>query len=84
MMRRLFFMTALILATATMTWGLVAWADSGFTTQPLWPMDRALQLHPVHLIVVGLALLPASLSALLSDAHPSDSIGKPESHEEPS
>ncbi len=69
MMNRLFWMIAVILATAIMTWGLVAWADSGFATQSLWPMAGVLQLHPVHLIGVGLAILPPSLSALLlSDA----------------
>ena len=84
MMRRLFCMTAVVLATATMTWGLVAWADGGFTTQPLWPMEGTLQLHPVHLIAVGLALLPPSLSALLSDIQPSDAPGSPASHKDPS
>lgn len=77
-------MTAVILATATMTWGLVAWADSGFSTEPLWPMDGAMQLHPIHLIGMGLAILPASLSALLSDAHSGSVAGKFSSHKDPS
>ena len=84
MMRRLFCMTAVILATATMTWGLVAWADSGFTAQYLWPMKGTLELHPVHLIAVGLALLPPSLSALLTDDRTSDSTGSAASQKDPS
>lgn len=82
MMRRLFCMTAVILATATMTWGLVAWAEGGFSTQPPWPMEGTLQLHPVHLIAVGLALLPPSLSALLLDIQPGDAAGSPASHKD--
>lgn len=84
MMRRLFCMTVVILATATMTWGLVAWAASDFTTQTLWPIEGTAQLHPVHLIAVGLALLPPSLSALLSETQASGVTGSPASHKDPS
>ena len=81
MMGRTFCMIAVILATATMTWDLVAWADSSFSTQALWPIAGAMQLHPVHLIAVGLAILPASLSALLQSDAPT---GEPANGKHPS
>ena len=78
-------MIAVIMVTATMTRGLVAWADSGFATQSLWPIAGVLQLQPVHLIGIGLAILPASLSALLrSDAQAGEPVDKPASHKDPS
>lgn len=85
MTRRIFCMIAVIMATATMTWGLVAWADSGFATQSLWPIAGAWLLQPVHLIGVGLAILPVSLSALLqSDAQSGEPVDKPASHKDAS
>ncbi len=73
-------MLAVILATATMTWGLVAWAHSHFTIDSLWPIQGAAQLHPVHLIGLGLATLPVALSALLL---PEADASNPASKKEP-
>lgn len=72
-------MLGVIVATASMTWGLVAWADSDFTIESLWPIQGAAQLHPVHLIGFGLATLPVALSALLRpEAHASNPASKKE------
>ncbi len=74
MMSRLLCMLAIILAMATMTWGLVAWADDLFSVDPLWPLHGAARLHPIHLIGMGLATLPLALHALLVRDRPANKI----------
>jgi hypothetical protein len=50
-------MTAFALTTA----GLMAWRDRGFAFEDVWPLGGALRLHPLHLLMLGLAMIPPAL-----------------------
>ena len=43
------------------TAGLLAWKDIGFSLQHIWPFSNGLQSHPVHVLVLGMALIPPTL-----------------------
>jgi len=51
----------LMAAFALTTAGLMAWRDLGFAFEGVWPMDGALRLHPLHLLMLGLAMIPPAL-----------------------
>ncbi len=51
----------IVLAFAAMTYGLLEWRDRHFSLSGFWPLHGSLQLHPLHLLILGLALLPATL-----------------------
>jgi hypothetical protein len=53
----------LLLATgfAFTTAGLVAWRDIGFRYDDLWPLVGAPALHPLHLLAVGVGMIPLAL-----------------------
>lgn len=44
---------------ALTTAGLAAWHDQGFRVSGLWPPGNG--LHPVYLVIVGLAMIPPAL-----------------------
>jgi hypothetical protein len=50
-------MTAFALTTA----GLMAWRDLGFAFEDVWPVGGAPRLHPLHLLMLGLAMIPPAL-----------------------
>lgn len=51
----------LALGFALTTAGLMFWHGRGFTFVGVWPASESLQLHPLHLLIVGLAMIPPSL-----------------------
>ena len=51
----------LTIGTALTTMGLLTWQAQGFGLSALWPVGGTLQPHPVHLLVLGIALLPPCL-----------------------
>ena len=51
----------LTLAFALMTMGLLGWQQVGFALNGVWPFADELQSHPLHLLVIGLALIPPTL-----------------------
>lgn len=51
----------LTLGVALATMGLLTWQAQGFALATLWPFARAFEPHPVHLLVLGIALIPPSL-----------------------
>jgi hypothetical protein len=56
-MRYFWRFSLLALGFALTTAGLMAWHARDFDLQGLW----SLSLHPVHMLVVGLAMIPPSL-----------------------
>ena len=54
-------LTLLTLGVALATMGLLTWQAQGFALATLWPFSNAFQPHPVHLLVLGIALIPPSL-----------------------
>lgn len=51
----------LTLGFALTTAGLMFWHARGFTFHGVWLVDEGLQLHPLHLLIVGLAMIPPAL-----------------------
>jgi hypothetical protein len=51
----------LVGAFALTTAGLMGWQDHGFGVDGLWPLEGPLRLHPLHLLMVGLAMIPPAL-----------------------
>ena len=46
---------------ALTTAGLMLWHADGFSFQGIWFVDNAYQLHPLHVLILGLAMIPPSL-----------------------
>jgi hypothetical protein len=51
----------LALGFALTTAGLMSWHTLDFSFAGIWSGIWALSLHPVHVLVVGLAMIPPSL-----------------------
>lgn len=64
---------ALALAMALTTWGLVTWTVQNFSLASLWPFTGPLAAHPVHVLAVGIALLPPGFRLTLSGSEQSES-----------
>jgi len=63
----------LTLGFALTTYGLVAWQHAGFSFSGIWPNFADLRVHPVHLLVLGLAMIPPAIWELfLLDARRGD------------
>jgi hypothetical protein len=62
-----YFWRFVLLATgfAFTTAGIVAWRDIGFRYDDLWPLAGAPALHPLHLLAVGLGMIPLALWEIL-------------------
>jgi hypothetical protein len=60
-MRYLFRFLLLTAAFALTTAGLLAWQDAGLTFRDVWPASAGFRLHPLHVLVVGLAMIPPAL-----------------------
>ena len=50
----------LCIGFALTTFGLMSWQSKGFTLDGLW-FDNGWQTHPLHLLVLGIALIPPTL-----------------------
>jgi len=46
---------------ALTTMGLMTWQTKGFSLDGLWPTESGWTTHPVHLIVLGIAMIPPTL-----------------------
>ena len=61
----------LMLAFALTTAGLVGWHDLEFSLASIWPLGGELALHPTHLLMVGLAMVPPALWEIFALEHKS-------------
>ncbi len=43
---------------ALTTLGLLGWQQTDFDLSRMWPLGDTFDLHPVHLMVLGMALIP--------------------------
>jgi hypothetical protein len=43
------------------TAGLLSWKDVGFSLEHIWPFSNGIHAHPVHALVLGMALIPPTL-----------------------
>ena len=51
----------LTLGVALATFGLIGWTDLHFDLRGFWLYDNGWQLHPVHLLIVGIGLVPPAI-----------------------
>jgi hypothetical protein len=51
----------LTIGFALTTLGLMTWQARGLSFDGLWPMDGPFAVHPLHLLVLGLAMIPPTL-----------------------
>jgi hypothetical protein len=51
----------LTLGFALTTAGLMFWHAEGFGFDGIWLVDNEFRLHPLHLLIVGLAMIPPAL-----------------------
>lgn len=56
--RFLFRFLLLTSAVALLTYGLAAWQHEGFGLEGVWLFDDGGRLHPLHLVVVGIGMIP--------------------------
>lgn len=61
MLRYLLRFALLTIGFALTTLGLMTWQARGLSFDGLWPLDGPLSVHPVHLLVLGLAMIPPTL-----------------------
>jgi hypothetical protein len=50
-----------VVGFALITYGLLEWHDRRFTLAGFWPLDGAPQIHPLHLLILGIAMVPAAV-----------------------
>jgi hypothetical protein len=59
---RLLFRCALLaIGFAATTFGLIQWQALGFSFRGVMPFDAGFRLHPLHYLIVGIAMIPPSL-----------------------
>jgi hypothetical protein len=51
----------LTIGFALTTFGILAWQQINFDLDHVWPFTDALAAHPVHGMVLGMALIPPTL-----------------------
>lgn len=57
---------------ALTTAGLMGWHARDFTFAGVWLTDGAFELHPLHLLILGLAMIPPALWEIFLLEHQSD------------
>jgi hypothetical protein len=46
---------------ALVTFGMLEWHDRRFSLTGFWPLDGSPQLHPLHILILGIAMIPAAV-----------------------
>ena len=60
-MRYLLRFLLLTFGFALTTLGLVYWQHQGFEFEGLWLVDNGFRPHPLHIMVIGIALIPTAM-----------------------
>lgn len=59
--RLLIRLVVLAAASSAVAYGLLAWQHQGFTLVGVWLVDNDWRVHPVHILVVGIGLIPPTM-----------------------
>jgi hypothetical protein len=43
------------------TFALARWQTMGFNWTGIWPLSGPFELHPVHILILGIAMIPPAL-----------------------
>lgn len=60
-MRYLLRFTLLTVAAALAAFGLAYWQHIGFSMEGFWFVDNDYRPHPVHILALGLAMIPTTI-----------------------
>jgi len=61
MLRMLMRCGLLTVGFALTAFALAEWQESGFGFDGVWPFADVPQLHPLHVLVIGIAMIPPAL-----------------------
>ena len=59
--RRVSCHVVIVASFALMTFALAQWQALGFSLDAVWPFAGELRLHPAHVLIIGIAILPPAL-----------------------
>ncbi len=51
----------LMIGVALTTLGIIFWHDRGYSIVGLWFFDAGFRLHPLHILILGIALIPPTM-----------------------
>jgi hypothetical protein len=69
MIRYLLRYVLLATAFALTTYGLIAWHEFDYQFGAIWPFGGPPALHPLHVLALGVAMIPASLWEIFAIDH---------------
>lgn len=59
----------LVAAFALTTYGLITWHEIGYRIAAVWPFHGPMTFHPLHFLVLGVAMIPPSLWEIFALDH---------------
>lgn len=59
----------LVAGFALLTYGMINWSRDDFSMQGIWIFDGPNILHPLHFIIVGVAMIPPAMWEIFSLQH---------------
>jgi len=62
----------LAMAFALTAFALAEWQSRAFSLHDLWPLADTFELHPVHVLLLGIAMIPPALWEIFILDHASD------------
>ena len=62
---------------ALTTMGLMTWQARDFSFAGIWPLEGAFSTHPLHLLILGIAMIPPTLWEIFVLEQRNDSGGGP-------
>jgi len=67
--RRISCHVVIVASFALIAFSLAEWQLSGFTLETLWPLHGEMRLHPAHVLILGVAILPPAVWELFALDH---------------
>jgi len=59
----------LIAGFTLLTYGMINWSRSDFSMQGIWFSDATYYLHPLHFVIIGVAMIPPSMWEIFALQH---------------
>jgi len=68
-LRRICCHVVIVASFALIAFALAEWQALGFSAVGLWPLDGEMRLHPAHVLILGIVILPPALWELFALDH---------------
>jgi len=62
----------LVVGFALLTYGMINWSRTAFSMHGVWFFDNSYNLHPLHFIIVGVAMIPPAMWEIFFLQHKQD------------